>query len=45
MVVDGEDCDDGNNNPYDGCNNCYFGCDFGCNICVRGICEDCNDGF
>ncbi|CAD8082958.1 unnamed protein product [Paramecium sonneborni] len=45
IVVDGEDCDDGNFNPFDGCHNCVYSCDSGCNICVRGICEDCNDGF
>ncbi|CAD8085417.1 unnamed protein product [Paramecium sonneborni] len=45
LVVDGEDCDDGNSNPFDGCDNCNYSCDFGCNICVRGICEDCNIGF
>ncbi|CAK74085.1 unnamed protein product (macronuclear) [Paramecium tetraurelia] len=45
LVVDGEDCDDGNYNPFDGCYNCQFSCDFGCSICVKGICEDCKSGY
>ncbi|CAD8070395.1 unnamed protein product [Paramecium primaurelia] len=45
LIVDGEDCDDGNSNPYDGCNDCKFGCDETCKECFWGICFDCQKGF
>ncbi|CAD8125726.1 unnamed protein product [Paramecium sonneborni] len=36
IVVEQEDCDDGNNNPFDGCHNCKFACNFACDICLDG---------
>ncbi|CAD8120180.1 unnamed protein product [Paramecium sonneborni] len=45
FIVEGEDCDDGNNNPYDGCHNCKLGCDTFCNQCLSGFCIDCQRGF
>ncbi|CAD8097659.1 unnamed protein product [Paramecium sonneborni] len=41
-----EDCDDGNEQPYDGCFQCKFQCIEGCNICDRGQCIlKCEDGY
>ncbi|CAD8116378.1 unnamed protein product [Paramecium sonneborni] len=45
LIVDGEDCDDGNFNPYDGCNNCKKSCDVFCKECLQGFCYECQDGF
>ncbi|CAD8085139.1 unnamed protein product [Paramecium primaurelia] len=45
IIVEGEDCDDGNHNPYDGCNNCKFDCDEICNDCFQGFCFNCKKGF
>ncbi|CAK82971.1 unnamed protein product (macronuclear) [Paramecium tetraurelia] len=45
LVVNGEDCDDGNNNPFDGCHNCKFTCDEPCANCVSGKCLICQDGY
>lgn len=41
LVVSGEDCDDGNSNPFDGCHNCKYGCDEFCKECLEGNCFDC----
>lgn len=38
LVVDLEECDDGNNLPYDGCYNCKFECNITCIFCVYGEC-------
>ncbi|CAD8192906.1 unnamed protein product [Paramecium pentaurelia] len=43
LVVDGEDCDDGNNNPFDGCHNCKYGCDAFCQECIQGVCYLCQN--
>ncbi|CAD8190851.1 unnamed protein product [Paramecium octaurelia] len=45
IVVEEEDCDDGNNNPFDGCHNCQFACNFACDICLNGKCYQCKSGY
>ncbi|CAD8120365.1 unnamed protein product [Paramecium sonneborni] len=45
LIVNGEECDDGNYDPYDGCNNCKASCDDTCKECLQGICFDCQQGF
>ncbi|CAD8125624.1 unnamed protein product [Paramecium sonneborni] len=45
IVVEQEDCDDGNNNPFDGCHNCKFACNFACDICLNGKCYQCKNGY
>ncbi|CAD8089132.1 unnamed protein product [Paramecium sonneborni] len=45
LVVEQEDCDDGNNNPFDGCHNCKFACNFACDICFNGKCYQCKSGY
>ncbi|CAD8087586.1 unnamed protein product [Paramecium primaurelia] len=45
IVVDQEDCDDGNYNPFDGCHNCKFACNFACDICFNGRCYACKSGY
>ncbi|CAD8215397.1 unnamed protein product [Paramecium octaurelia] len=45
-IVDGlEECEDGNNIPYDGCFNCIFQCEKECEICGQGTCVQCIDGY
>ncbi|CAD8071487.1 unnamed protein product [Paramecium sonneborni] len=41
----GETCDDGNNDPFDGCNNCAYSCDSFCDLCIMGVCTKCKQGF
>ncbi|CAD8104073.1 unnamed protein product [Paramecium primaurelia] len=45
IIVEEEDCDDGNNNPFDGCHNCKFACNFACDICINGKCYLCKSGY
>ncbi|CAD8161797.1 unnamed protein product [Paramecium pentaurelia] len=45
IVVDQEDCDDGNYNPFDGCHNCKFACNFACDICYNRRCYACKSGY
>ncbi|CAD8162332.1 unnamed protein product [Paramecium pentaurelia] len=45
IIVEEEDCDDGNNNPFDGCHNCKFACNFACDICLNGKCYQCKSGY
>ncbi|CAD8161653.1 unnamed protein product [Paramecium pentaurelia] len=41
-----EDCDDGNDIPYDGCYKCKYQCYKECKICDKGICMDeCDYGY
>ncbi|CAD8106491.1 unnamed protein product [Paramecium sonneborni] len=41
-----EDCDDGNDEPYDGCFKCQYQCQYGCKICEKGnACLECDEGF
>ncbi|CAK82763.1 unnamed protein product (macronuclear) [Paramecium tetraurelia] len=44
IIISGqEDCDDGNNQPYDGCFECQFQCSKGCLDCEQGnVCKKCN---
>ncbi|CAD8051891.1 unnamed protein product [Paramecium primaurelia] len=45
MIVEGEDCDDGNQYPFDGCHQCVYQCQSECLECLNGICFFCIDGF
>ncbi|CAK76405.1 unnamed protein product (macronuclear) [Paramecium tetraurelia] len=45
LIVDGEDCDDGNSNPFDGCDQCKYKCQDECQNCHQGKCYQCKDGF
>ncbi|CAK78946.1 unnamed protein product (macronuclear) [Paramecium tetraurelia] len=38
ILISQEECDDGNQIPYDGCNNCKFSCPLDCDICQFGLC-------
>ncbi|CAD8097695.1 unnamed protein product [Paramecium sonneborni] len=38
VIYEQEDCDDGNDIPYDGCYNCQFQCQQVCYLCEYGIC-------
>ncbi|CAD8101523.1 unnamed protein product [Paramecium sonneborni] len=41
-----EDCDDGNDQPYDGCFKCQYQCQHGCKTCEKGYtCLECDEGF
>ncbi|CAK86549.1 unnamed protein product (macronuclear) [Paramecium tetraurelia] len=45
-IVDGlEECEDGNDIPYDGCFNCMFQCEKLCQKCRQGSCIECIDGY
>ncbi|CAD8069619.1 unnamed protein product [Paramecium sonneborni] len=45
LVVDGEDCDDGNLYPFDTCHQCVYQCQSECLNCQQGSCLFCIDGF
>ncbi|CAD8204865.1 unnamed protein product [Paramecium pentaurelia] len=45
LIVEGEDCDDGKNNPFDGCDHCRFKCQDECLNCHQGKCYQCKDGY
>ncbi|CAD8061954.1 unnamed protein product [Paramecium sonneborni] len=45
IVVDGEDCDDGNLDPFDTCHQCIYQCQSECLQCKEGYCLFCIDGF
>ncbi|CAD8120374.1 unnamed protein product [Paramecium sonneborni] len=38
ITVGDEQCDDGNNDPFDGCFNCRYQCEDHCSNCVYGQC-------
>ncbi|CAD8081441.1 unnamed protein product [Paramecium sonneborni] len=41
-----EDCDDGNDIPYDGCYKCKYQCYKECKICEKGVCiDECDFGY
>ncbi|CAD8095932.1 unnamed protein product [Paramecium primaurelia] len=40
-----EQCDDGNEQPNDGCNQCQFQCELLCKICIQGKCTECQEGY
>ncbi|CAD8105195.1 unnamed protein product [Paramecium sonneborni] len=45
IVAGAEMCDDGNDNPFDGCNMCANSCDSFCDLCIFGVCTKCKSGF
>ncbi|CAD8083265.1 unnamed protein product [Paramecium sonneborni] len=45
LIVQGEDCDDGNISPFDGCHFCKFYCNPNCQLCVLGQCLSCYKEF
>ncbi|CAD8130275.1 unnamed protein product [Paramecium sonneborni] len=45
IVMGLEECEDGNNIPYDGCFNCMFQCQQECQNCNQGICIGCIEGY
>ncbi|CAD8085132.1 unnamed protein product [Paramecium primaurelia] len=45
ILVDGEDCDDGNYDPFDGCNQCKLGCQDSCQDCQNGQCYECKVNY
>ncbi|CAD8133190.1 unnamed protein product [Paramecium pentaurelia] len=40
-----EQCDDGNDIPYDGCYQCKYQCEQLCEICQQGRCVNCQIGY
>ncbi|CAD8182676.1 unnamed protein product [Paramecium pentaurelia] len=40
-----EDCEDFNDIQYDGCYQCMFQCEINCSKCLKGICQQCVDGY
>ncbi|CAD8112045.1 unnamed protein product [Paramecium primaurelia] len=38
IIVGDEECDDGNNDPFDGCFNCKYQCEEHCDNCIYGYC-------
>ncbi|CAD8198461.1 unnamed protein product [Paramecium octaurelia] len=45
IVTSFEQCDDGNDDPFDGCDLCLYSCPLNCKNCLQNLCEDCNRGF
>ncbi|CAD8084373.1 unnamed protein product [Paramecium sonneborni] len=45
IITQFEECDDGNNFPYDGCHLCKFSCPLFCNQCLFGKCFNCQIPF
>lgn len=46
MLIRGnEECDDGNEMPFDGCFECKYSCDKNCQICYAGTCMRCLSGW
>ncbi|CAD8095146.1 unnamed protein product [Paramecium sonneborni] len=45
IVVESEYCDDFNNDPYDGCNQCQLGCQDSCQDCINGFCNQCKENY
>ncbi|CAD8093432.1 unnamed protein product [Paramecium sonneborni] len=46
IQINGEQCDDGNYLPYDGCYLCQFHCSYGCLECDQGQgCKKCDNQF
>ncbi|CAD8195876.1 unnamed protein product [Paramecium pentaurelia] len=45
IIVDEEDCDDGNNDPFDGCHQCQYTCQDECQLCFKGKCYQCKDNY
>ncbi|CAK70789.1 unnamed protein product (macronuclear) [Paramecium tetraurelia] len=45
IVVFGEDCDDGNLNPFDACHQCVYQCSPYCLTCHKGQCLQCQRDY
>ncbi|CAD8149907.1 unnamed protein product [Paramecium octaurelia] len=45
VIDENEQCDDGNNQAFDGCFICEYSCTEGCSACIQGKCYDCQDGW
>ncbi|CAD8116748.1 unnamed protein product [Paramecium primaurelia] len=45
ILIGLEECEDGNDIPYDGCFNCQFQCEKECQICKSGLCIECIEGY
>ncbi|CAD8213827.1 unnamed protein product [Paramecium pentaurelia] len=45
IIIGLEECEDGNDIPYDGCFNCQFQCEKECQICQLGLCIECIEGY
>ncbi|CAD8067344.1 unnamed protein product [Paramecium sonneborni] len=46
VIQDFEECDDYNDEPYDGCFQCQFQCRKNCKLCSKGIClDECPQGM
>ncbi|CAD8204772.1 unnamed protein product [Paramecium pentaurelia] len=41
QIVQNEECDDGNQIPYDGCYRCQYSCSQFCQQCLKGKCIQC----
>ncbi|CAD8169247.1 unnamed protein product [Paramecium pentaurelia] len=44
-ITANEECDDGNDLPFDGCHQCQFSCPLNCQNCIFGQCQVCNSGY
>lgn len=45
LITHFEECDDGNNVPYDGCHLCKYSCAHNCKTCQFGNCLECNVNY
>ncbi|CAD8182370.1 unnamed protein product [Paramecium octaurelia] len=45
IITGNEQCDDGNDFPFDGCHECKFSCPVNCQKCLFGQCQVCNSGY
>ncbi|CAD8108627.1 unnamed protein product [Paramecium sonneborni] len=45
LITGLEECEDDNDQPYDGCYQCKFSCIQNCDICHLGLCKKCNTGY
>ncbi|CAD8179767.1 unnamed protein product [Paramecium pentaurelia] len=45
LTLDSEQCDDGNNDKFDGCYKCQYSCQIECKLCVNQKCFQCLDGW
>ncbi|CAD8127283.1 unnamed protein product [Paramecium sonneborni] len=45
FITGNEQCDDGNDIPYDGCHKCYFSCPLQCINCLFGKCQTCTSDY
>ncbi|CAD8095110.1 unnamed protein product [Paramecium sonneborni] len=44
-IIANEQCDDGNDFPFDGCHQCQFSCPLNCQNCIFGQCQVCITGY